>query len=145
MAFLEKGIPTNIFPERKLISNEFKKGVINGDMSKFGIEIIMPVYLLPRNECCFNYVFREQNNFKDFWNNFYLTTRYCEQKANAIVVYFEKNILDFKNIKHVGIVDKNVDDVISRWGQGGHLYRHKYWKVPEIYGDRITFIENIYG
>jgi hypothetical protein len=54
--------------------------------------------------------------------------------AGCVVIYFENGLPE-----HAGIVEQG-GFVVSKWGRG-HLYRHRLFEVPSIYGDNVRFFE----
>jgi hypothetical protein len=54
--------------------------------------------------------------------------------AGCVVIYFENGLPE-----HAGIVQQH-GFVVSKWGKG-HLYRHRLFEVPSIYGDNVRFFE----
>lgn len=61
------------------------------------------------------------------------------RQAGDIVVYS-----DGKTILHVGKVAPNGKDVISKWGEGGHVYQHSPLMVPAYYGNCLDIYRPLY-
>ncbi len=53
-----------------------------------------------------------------------------------IILYFTNEIP-----VHAGKI-LNSKRVISKWGQGGHLWGHAIWEIPAMYGTQASFYKN---
>jgi hypothetical protein len=45
-------------------------------------------------------------------------------------------------VKHVGRIAPD-GDVISKWGKGGHVYKHPLFMIPNKYGNTVTFLRPV--
>ena len=147
MRFWEKDISVQKFPARKQIDEVLhqtpdEKLFLN-NLPKLNIEVLKSA--IYKNYCCYDLVFGEKGSFDTFWENLPLIARFTEQKEGAIIIYFENNFSIDENIKHVGWIEQDTNKVISKWGQLANIYRHDYWNVPSVYGNRITCIEDVWN
>ncbi len=89
----------------------------------------------PAGEACTDYIIGHGVDAQAFHDDMLANFTETEKPTpGAYALYTQFGLIP----KHIGRVTDN-GTVISKWGQGGHVYEHKPLMVPLSYGDTITY------
>lgn len=112
------------------VLGEINMGAL-GDVD--GIKIVEKVEDRPLDEACSEYVFGEEHA-RGITPKVISTWERTIPIEGAIAVYFDKG----NRVQHVGRVAED-GDIVSKWGEGGHVFKHKPALVPTSYGVRVEY------